>query len=454
MAGSAVNLTGMLSSMNESMGSMGAGVSKGLFDPLLQMQEDERLKQRQIATEDRAAARAEAERQAILTRKQATVESYSGPMQRYEAAKLAKDANAARAAAQELREAAGTAGDKEALAEANRMLGSTGQIANEGALKGIRAINQALADPALPAEARTALTNRKEELMRNPAAAATLQAEADAATDRDAQQLAMKQTRGSIEAQERTKVAFHQAETRAKDTASGTVAGGSASIYATPEQIKKAKLGKSDEWSIAFDAARTNAIQRVTQLNEIKKNELMTEEEFAAFGDTGMTYEDYEKAGNGMGSYQIVNQQLRSRSDARYAQSLRPNAVTVKAPTDGTRKEAREILMASGEDVDGLEWGQDVTPEENDVHLLGLAMANTIEPTKLMTYVVDGALTDAGRKAITESLNAQGIDTTMKLVRPSWVPEGEWNEGSEAEKANLMAMDKKRKEVAKANADG
>ena len=408
MSGSAVNLTGMLSDLNNNMGSIGESVSRGLFDPLLDMQKDERLKNRQIETEERATARAEAERQATLARSQVTAESYSGPMQRYETAKAAGNAPAARAAAQEMRDAAVAAGDQQALGKANEMLGSAPAIANQGALKGIRAINQALADPSLDPQARAALENRKVTLMQNPSAAAAIQAEVDTQTDRDAQSLQMENTRGSMEARKRTETAFHASEVRAKDTASGTVAGGSASVSSSPDQVKAAKLGKSDEWVIAFDKARTANVQRVTQLNELKKNEMMDEKDFEAFGDTGMSYDDYKKAGNGMNSYQIVNQQLRSRSDARYSQSLKPEATVTKAPTDATRKEAREILTNSGEDV--LSFYRDVTPTETDVYLLGLAMANTIKPTELMSFVVNGALTESGKVAIRANLEGKGIE--------------------------------------------
>lgn len=56
MAGSAINLTGMIAQMNSQLGRSGGDVSAGLFNPILQMQADERLRERRAEEQAQANA--------------------------------------------------------------------------------------------------------------------------------------------------------------------------------------------------------------------------------------------------------------------------------------------------------------------------------------------------------------------------------------------------------------
>lgn len=379
MAGSAADLSGMLSSMNASLGSIGGNVGRSMFDPMLQAQ-----------AEAREEARIAAEKEAAKTAAQAQAAAYADPMKRYELAKQQGDANGARKAAEDMRQAAITAGDLQGVQRASQMDGEYNNIANQGALKGVRDINNALADPALPEEARAALTARKETLMQNPSVQAAMQKEADAQTARDAQELQMQNTREAIEARKRQMDINAKTAERLVQADAGTAQGGSLPINATPEQIKKIKAGKSDVWKNAFDKSRSAAIDRHTKLASINMNAEMSEEEFKAFGETGMTYEEYKEKGKGMQSFAVINSQLKSRSDARYTQSLRPGA-TAKVAEKWHTEAAKELLDA------GLR-GYITNPDQADIDLVAAAYANGILVGELPSYIKNGKLTD--RKSV------------------------------------------------------
>lgn len=398
MAGSAINLGGMLSQMGNSMGDMGRSMGSSMFDPMIKLQEEERIRKQ-----------AEAERQTALARGQAIASSYQGPMKAFQAAKSQGDSAGARAAANALMDAAVQASDQATMQRAEGMLGQLNQIGDAGALKGVRAINQALTDPTLDDDAREAFKERKKTLMENSHVQSIMQEEADAQTTRDAAELSITDQELSIAAKRRTAKQYSKGMKAVADGKSGAVAGSNVPYSATPKQLSQAKAGKSDDWIIAFDKARDSVVNRKAQMDAISLNEKMTKEEFARLGDTGTTYEEYEKSANGVQSYTMINKVLRTRSDAVYMQQFKPDATVSKA-SDATRAEAREILMTSGDDVKGLKYGQDVEPSEQDIYLLGLAMANTIAPNALMTYVVDGSLTDDGRKAIYAGLQAKGVE--------------------------------------------
>jgi hypothetical protein len=391
----------MLSQMGNSMGDMGRSMGGSMFDPMIKLQEEERIRKQ-----------AEAERQTALARGQAIASSYQGPMKAYQAAKNQGDAAGARTAANALMDAAVQASDQATMQRAEGMLGQLNQIGDAGALKGVRAINQALTDPTLDDDAREAFKERKKTLMENSHVQSILQEEADAQTTRDAAELSITDKELSIQAKRRTAKQYSKGMKAVADGKSGAVAGSNVPYSATPKQLSQAKAGKSDEWVIAFDKARDSVVNRKAQMDAISLNEKMTREQFEILGDTGTTYEEYEKSANGKGvqSYAMINKAIRTRSDAAFMQQFKPDATVSKA-SDATRTEAREILMTSGDDVKGLvKYGQDVEPSEQDIYLLGLAMANTIAPNALMTYVVDGALTDDGRKAIYAGLQAKGVE--------------------------------------------
>lgn len=398
MAGSAINLGGMLSQMGDSMGGMGRSMGSAMFDPMLKLQEEERIRKQ-----------AEEERKTALARGQAIASSYQGPMQAYQAAKSQGDSAGARTAANSLMDAAVQSGDQATMQRAEGMLGQLNQIGDAGALKGVRAINQALTDPTLNPDARKAFEERKKTLMENSHVQSILQKEADEQTARDATELSITDKELGIEAKRRTAKQYSKGMKAVADGKSGSVAGSNVPYSATPKQLSQAKAGKSDEWVIAFDKARDSVVNRKAQTDAISLNEKMTKEQFEILGDTGTTYEEYEKSANGVQSYAMINKAIRTRSDAVFMQQFKPDAAVSKA-SDATRDEAREILMTSGNDVKGLVFGQDVEPSEQDIYLLGLAMANTIAPDALMTYVVDGALTADGRKAIFAGLQSKGVE--------------------------------------------
>lgn len=161
MAGSAVNLTGMLSQMNENLGRMGNTIGEGMFNPLLDVQRER--------AEERKAEKLKA----------AEVAKQKG---------LVADMQAAQNAAQEASLDPAANGDKIAAARkalqqkalenpkyADRYLEQDKQLAaqevalrTQSNVKGVIEIDKQLRDPNLDPEKREALMARRSELSEMP----------------------------------------------------------------------------------------------------------------------------------------------------------------------------------------------------------------------------------------------------------------------------------------------
>lgn len=195
MAGSAINLGGMLSQMGNSMGSMGQTVGQGMFQPMLDRQvmekkqemilESEARAERrqvegekrrntlalesQVAAEQRREATAERARLEQLGRDQAKVGAMQGPSMAAATAIDNDDPVALRAAIESMTEVGLQYPSTGASEEAARLQGLLGDVRGKSAMNELKKIDRVLnnkeATAALPESEKLAMQERKSALL-------------------------------------------------------------------------------------------------------------------------------------------------------------------------------------------------------------------------------------------------------------------------------------------------
>jgi len=153
MAGSAINLGGMLSQMANAMGTTGSNIGGNMFNPMLEMQKEER--------DRREKERLKAE---TLATNQENARLLSAPMMQAQRAINGDDARLLGQAAKNMQAAAIKTGKMEGVTSAAAMQGKVAEVRTKGALKGVLDINKALAGTVDP-RAVEVLKARREELM-------------------------------------------------------------------------------------------------------------------------------------------------------------------------------------------------------------------------------------------------------------------------------------------------
>jgi len=153
MAGSAINLGGMLSQMGDSMGGMGRSVGQGMFQPMLDRQEEERQAEREIAAEKRKQDYLEKLRAEELLKKQGEMSTTQVIMGEAQANKSAMDGRGYAMKGQQMQDAAQLTGNDDMFKAGAQMIVDAEGIKTQGAMKGIYEIDKQLDNQNIEQEA-------------------------------------------------------------------------------------------------------------------------------------------------------------------------------------------------------------------------------------------------------------------------------------------------------------
>lgn len=418
MAGSAVNLTGMLGQLANSIGDSGSNIGRGLFDPLLAIQQEQRAeKRKKEEVEDALKLRSE------------TLKSYSEPLAKFNQGKEGGDARHAEAGANEMLDKAVKAGDTDQYNTAQDMLSQVSGIKAAGALKGVQAIDQALADPSVDPRAKEALLQRRATLMQNPDVQAGMQQLEKQRMQQEQAKVTLENARADGEAKQRKAAVAQRQEVGRKAMEAGrNAAVMNPNVHSmTEEEVSNHLKGKPSEYQEEFTKYRAKAITRYKKVSEIDPNVEMTEAEFNSYGLKHMTYKDYLKR-TSSGIFTGANKQVTTMYEKEYQQAIRDESknVNLKSINKVHLDNAEELMNASrtlfGNDRDFTAYEQ---------NLVALATANGVHPKLVNDAIEKGALSQAGRLRLEEALEGQGNPmpppVAATLTRPSDVPEKVWD---------------------------
>lgn len=202
MAGSAVNLTGMLSQINSSLGNMGNTVGQGMFNPMLEIQKEQRAEE--------TRKRLEAEKIAKLRGMQGDITASNNVLQEatMDASSDGRRVGEARKALQE-KAAMNPEQAQMYMAQDAKLAQQEVALRQRGHIRGVNAIDKALEDKTLDPAARQAFTERRAQLLQAPGVASAMAAQAQAQRAADLQV-------GELEIQEHRKKEIKENEQAAR----------------------------------------------------------------------------------------------------------------------------------------------------------------------------------------------------------------------------------------------
>lgn len=153
MAGSAINLSGMLSQMSNTMGSMGQSVGSGMFQPLLDKQSEEREAQRKIEEEKRKEAYLKRLKAEALLEKQGQMKDAQVIGAQAQASLNTLDGRAYAESGRKMQEAGIDHGNDDMFKQGAAMIVNAEGVKTKGAMKGIYEIDRQLDNQDMGAEA-------------------------------------------------------------------------------------------------------------------------------------------------------------------------------------------------------------------------------------------------------------------------------------------------------------
>jgi len=423
MAGSAINLTGMLSDMANTVGSQGGSIGKAMFNPMLRMQADEREKEAMLEAEARQQARtiaAEARRKKANdtlrieqdARNRDKMAAVNPNVKAWRDAEIQGNPTAAKHFADKVGEQSVKFADKDLWKQSQEMGSKTEAIGIKGAVRGIETINKALSEvddkgnPKLDKRQIDALTARRDTLMGNPKVRETLQAKQQATN-------AIKMQQASLAASSRTAKNTSESEIRATEGRKGEVEGNAMAGLSTKE-IDSHLLGKSAPYIKSFRAQRKLTAERLTTERKLTAQGFIPKDKYdKAYKGVPLTHEQYKAQWDL--TPETANSNLRALSKTYQDSKIDKGKVVQEASGDEVDR-AKEWLNDSFENIGS--WTD--SPSIQDINTLALGIANTINHGQFDQVIKDGKLTEEGKAMITKGLQGRGVKIDNPRPTPKY----------------------------------
>ena len=419
MAGSAINLGGMLSQMGNSMGNMGDSVGRGMFQPMLDKQAEERAAQRQIDEEKRKEAYLDRLKAEALLKKQGEMKDAQVITGEAQASLNTLDGRGYAEKGRQMQDAGILHGNDDMFDAGAKMIVDAEGIKTQGAMKGIYEIekqldNQDMGKEATALAAKTGmsqedamaqvqrrneiLTARKAELEEVPGVAA---AQADLRLKQQTAELKRLEVAGARHA-ENARTEATNASRAAAAIMQGAEPKKAYENLTTVEREKAQQL--VGDYSSKAQERRDLAVSVVDQRGSLKGAELTRYEQTLAAGQGFKTAnKNLAKARDAQAAAELAGkvklEQQRATADAA---SLMTQLLTTSS-TDGWLKfDAREDMQ---------EHFKDLSPDERKQAIIDAAV---IYQTEFNSN--EGDQQAAAEVAMTAIARQYGLDTTVNVA--------------------------------------